>query len=65
MLETLLASIYVDEKIKARFLSAPNEFARHYGLSDAIAAELAKIDQLGLEMAAASFQRKRRLKKRC
>ena len=61
--EPLLARTYVDEKIRAQFLSWPNEFGRQCGLSEAIAAELAKIDQIGLEMAAASLQRKRRLKK--
>lgn len=61
-IETLLACIYADEKIRAQFLSSPSEFARHHGLSNAIAAQLTEIDQVGLEMAAASFHRKRRLK---
>jgi hypothetical protein len=43
-LEILLARIYVDERTRGQFLSAPNEFARRYGLSEVIAAELVKID---------------------
>ena len=58
-IEAFLARLYVDSELRARFLADPAEEARRAGFDDASAAKLASIDRTGLEMAAASFARKR------
>jgi uncharacterized protein (UPF0276 family) len=62
-LEALLARIYVDESLRARFLAAPEEFAERYVPNAEDAAALVSIDRTGLAMAARSFERKRQLKR--
>jgi len=61
-LERFLASIYVDAKLRARFLEFPREEARRAGLDEAQCDAMAAIDRVGLEMAAHSFERKRQKK---
>jgi hypothetical protein len=61
-LERFLATIYVDAKLRERFLESPREEARRAGLDDAQCDAMAAIDRLGLEMAAYSFERKRQKK---
>ncbi len=63
-LERFLAKLYVDPDARAKFLAAPCEEAARAGLSDDQCRALAKIDRIGLEMAARSFDRKRSLKSR-
>jgi hypothetical protein len=61
-LEKFLATLYVDVKARARFLEAPREEAAKAGLNPAQCDALVKIDRVGLEMAARSFERKRQKK---
>ncbi len=61
-MEKFLASLYVDAKLRARFLEGPREEARRAGLNPAQCDALAAIDRVGLEMAAHSFERKRQKK---
>jgi len=61
-LEKFLASLYVDAKLRARFLNAPREEAARAGLNTGQCDALAAIDRVGLEMAARSFERKRQKK---
>jgi len=61
-LERFLATLYVDPKLRARFLDSPREVAARAGLNPAQCDALAAIDRVGLEMAARSFERKRQKK---
>lgn len=61
-LEKFLASIYVDPETRRRFLSDPRGEAARAGLTEDQCEKLARIDRVGLEMAATSFARKRRQK---
>ena len=61
-MEKFLASLYVDATLRARFLKGPREEARRAGLNPAQCDALASIDRVGLEMAAHSFERKRKKK---
>jgi hypothetical protein len=63
-LERFLATLYVDADARARFLEAPQEEARRAGLADEQCRALERIDRVGLEMAARSFERKRAVKER-
>lgn len=63
-IESFLARLYVDERLRARFLADPRGEARRAGLDDAAVEKLAAIDREGLELAAESFARKRRVKRR-
>jgi hypothetical protein len=58
-MESFLARLYVDAGARQRFLRNPDGVARRYGLSEAERAALIAIDRVGLELAAASFARKR------
>jgi hypothetical protein len=58
-LEKFLASLYVDADLRARFLNGPKEEAARAGLNPAQCEALEKIDRVGLQMAARSFERKR------
>jgi hypothetical protein len=58
-LEAFLARIYVDGEARARFLADPGLEARRAGLPPDACSALLAIDRVGLEMAAASFERKR------
>jgi len=57
--ESFLARLYVDAGARQRFLREPDVVARRYGLSEAERAAFVAIDRVGLELAAASFARKR------
>ncbi len=57
--EAFLAKIYVDEKARLEFLSAPHEVALQFGLSEPEIIALEKIDRVGLELAVRSLERKR------
>ncbi len=61
-LEKFLAALYVDAKLRARFLAAPREEAARAGLNPEQCDALAAIDRVGLKMAAHSFERKRQKK---
>lgn len=61
--EAFLARVYVDEEIRTRFLADPAGTAAAAGLTPDESKALASIDRVGLELAAASFARKRRLAK--
>jgi hypothetical protein len=54
-----LARIYVDESARREFLADPAVAARRSGLSGDEARALEKIDRVGLELAARSFEKKR------
>jgi len=58
--EAFLARLYVDRSARARFLADPNREAAAAGLTGAELAAAARIDRAGLELAARSFERKRR-----
>jgi hypothetical protein len=58
-IEAFLARLYVDAAFRARFLADPVGEARSAGLDAETAERLARIDRVGLEMAAESFARKR------
>lgn len=62
-LESFLARLYTDEKARRRFLRDRDLAARRYGLSEAERAALVDIDQVGLELASASFAHKRRARR--
>jgi hypothetical protein len=55
--EAFLARLYVDAEARAAFLADPRAAAS--GLADDEIAALEAIDRVGLELAAASFARKR------
>jgi len=61
-MEKFLASLYVDAKLRARFLDAPREEAKRAGLNPEQCDAMAAIDRVGLKMAAQSFERKRKKK---
>jgi hypothetical protein len=58
-LEAFLARIYVDGEARARFLENPSAEARRAGLPADACSALAAIDRRGVQMAAATFERKR------
>ena len=58
-LEAFLARIYVDEKSRAEFLRDPDVEARRAGLSTEECEALKQIDRVGLELMAASLERKK------
>jgi len=60
--EAFLARLYVDERLRARFLDDPVREAMEFGLDAETARRLLTIDRDGLELAAESFARKRSLK---
>ncbi len=61
-MEKFLAMLYVDADSRARFLKSPAEEAARAGLNPAQCEAMVKIDRVGLEMAARSFERKRQKK---
>ena len=63
-LERFLATVYVNEAARRRFLADPVAEATRAGLNGADAARLAAVDREGIELAAASFARKRSGKRR-
>lgn len=58
-LEAFLARIYVDAEARERFLSNPTVEALRAGLSDDEVEAVKQIDRVGLELFAASLERKR------
>jgi hypothetical protein len=57
--EAFLAKLYVDDNARSRFLADPRREASNAGLTEEDCTALEKIDLVGLELAAASFARKR------
>jgi hypothetical protein len=58
-LERFLARVYVDETTRRRFLADPVGEAVRAGLDPSDAASMVSIDREGIELAAASFAKKR------
>lgn len=58
-LETYLARLYTDDALCAAFLLEPRAQALLHGLSQQEAEAMAAMDRVGLQMAAASYRRKR------
>ena len=58
-LESFLAGLYTDAKMRARFLADADTEARQAGLSPADRAAVLKIDPIQLRLAARSFAHKR------
>lgn len=59
-LEAFLARLYTDAVLRRDFLEDPMKVAAANGVASADAEALARIDRDGLELAGASFERKRR-----
>jgi hypothetical protein len=57
--EGFLAKLYVDDQARSRFLAYPRREVLSAGLTEDDCGALEKIDIVGLELAAASFARKR------
>jgi hypothetical protein len=57
--EAFLAELYTDAEARQRFLSDPESAARLSGLDEHDVEALARIDRLGLDLAARSFECKR------
>lgn len=57
--ECLLARLFVDEELRARFKRDPKLVGREFGLDESAVAALADIDCVGLDLAARSYQHKR------
>lgn len=58
-LESFLARLYTDTRLRRAFLARPEATARESGLDETTVGALAAIDREGLELAAASFEGKR------
>lgn len=58
-LEAFLARLYVDAALRAAFLADPRATALGAGLSEQVARGLCEMDFDGLELAAASYAKKR------
>ena len=57
--EALLARLYTDAELRARFLADPLSVSCGAGLDENEAASLQAIDRVGLELAADSYAHKR------
>lgn len=57
--EALLARLYTDRVLRARFIADPASVAAQAGLGPGEAAAFANIDRIGLELAAESYELKR------
>ena len=62
--EAFLAALYVDADTRQRFLADPHATARQAGLDASEVDALARIDRVGLELAARSFASKRAARSR-
>ena len=62
--ESFLARLYVDRPARQRFLADPHGVAAAAGLTAGEIAAAVRIDRVGLQLAAASFARKRRRQRR-
>ena len=60
--EAFLARLYVDGETRSRFLEDPASEAERAGLSPEERQSLTRLDWVGLELAAQSFERKRQHK---
>ena len=58
--EAFLARLYVDAAFRARFLADPDLEGREAGLSHEERIALKAIDRVGLELAARSYENKRK-----
>ena len=63
-LEAFLAKIYTDQNVRERFLLDPRKEAAHAGLTPGETESLMNIDRVGLQLFAASLERKKQ-KRRC
>ena len=57
--EALLARLFVDEALRARFEREPRRVGEEFGLDEASLAVLANTDWVGLDLAAKSYAHKR------
>jgi hypothetical protein len=57
--EDLLARLFTDAELRARFREDPQAVGRAGGLDDVAVAALARMDWIGLELAASSYAHKR------
>jgi len=57
--EDLLARLFTDAELRARFRRDPQAIGRELGLDEAALATLARADWVGLELAARSYSQKR------
>jgi hypothetical protein len=57
--EALLARLYTDPALRQRFLVDPAAISRDAGLTEAEVAALTRIDRVGLQLAADSYEHKR------
>jgi hypothetical protein len=57
--EDLLARLFTDAELRARFKEDPQAIGRDLGLDDASLATLARTDWVGLDLAARSYSHKR------
>ena len=62
-LEAFLARIYVDDKVRERFLADPYGEASKAGLTEKEIAGMVLIDRAGLELTVNSLKRKRQQRK--
>jgi hypothetical protein len=58
--ESLLARLFVDEPLRARFKQDPTLVGREFGLDESALASLADADWVGLDLAARSYSHKRK-----
>ena len=57
--ENLLARLFVDEELRARFKADPTCVGKEFGLDDRALAAFANADWVGLDLAARSYAHKR------
>jgi hypothetical protein len=57
--EALLARLFVDEELRARFKRDPKAVALEFGLEASTTDAFADTDWIGLDLAAGSYRRKR------
>jgi hypothetical protein len=57
--EALLARLFVDPPLRARFRAEPEAVGREFGLDERAMASLGTIDWVGLDLAAESYSNKR------
>ena len=62
--EAFLVELYTDADARRRFLTDPASAARLAGMDEHDVNALARIDRIGLELAARSFERKRAARRR-
>jgi hypothetical protein len=58
-LESLLARLFVDEELRARFKQDPDCVGKEFGLDGSALVALANADWVGLDLAARSYAHKR------